>query len=251
MDPRGCALMPNARMSDKVAIVTGGAQGIGRACAELFAEEGAHVVVGDIQEPGDLEGESLSYVGLDVTQEESWKEAVESVVKEHGRVDVLLNNAGGVGSYEPLDTISMEDWDRILTLNATGSFLGVRTVVPHMRRAGGGSIILVSSIWGIAGAAGVSAYTASKGAVRLMAKNAALTYVDDGIRVNSLHPGIVDTPMIERQDAVITQGVVDATPMKRLGKPRELAYGALFLASDESSFMTGAELVIDGGYTAQ
>ena len=251
MDPRGRALMPNARLSEKVAIVTGGAQGIGRACAELFAEEGAHVVVGDIQEPGDLEGERLSYVGLDVTQEESWKEAVESVVKAHGRVDVLVNNAGGVGSYEPLDTISIEDWDRILTLNATGSFLGVRTVVPHMRRAGGGSIILVSSIWGIAGAAGVSAYTASKGAVRLMAKNAALTYVGDGIRVNSLHPGIVDTPMIERQDAVITQGVVDATPMKRLGKPRELAYGALFLASDESSFMTGAELVIDGGYTAQ
>jgi NAD(P)-dependent dehydrogenase (short-subunit alcohol dehydrogenase family) len=120
-----------------------------------------------------------------------------------------------------------------------------------MRDGGGGSIILVSTIWGSPGAAGVSAYTASKGAVRLMAKNAALSYVEDGIRVNSLHPGIVDTPMIAAQDAGITQAVVDATPMKRLGTPRELAYGALFLASDESSLMTGAELVIDGGYTTQ
>lgn len=243
--------MAGRRLEGKVAIVTGGAQGIGRACAELFAEEGAQVVVADVQQPEPALADGVSFVRLDVMLAESWREAVQRIIETHGRIDVLVNNAGGVGSYEPLDTIAIEEWDRVVALNLTGSFLGVRTVVPHMRATGGGSIILVSSIWGIVGAAGVSAYTASKGAVCLLAKNAALSYVGDSIRVNSLHPGIVDTPMIARQAREVTQAVVDATPMKRSGRPRELAYGALFLASDESCFMTGAELVIDGGYTAQ
>ena len=237
------------RLSGKVAIVSGGAQGIGRATAELFAAEGCVVFAGDIAQPEPFEGD-VTAVDLDVRNEASWREVVEGVVDQHGRVDALVNNAGAVGSYEPIDSIDLDDWHAIIDLNLTGSFLGVRTVVPHMKSAGGGSIVNVSSIWGIAGAAGVAAYTASKGAVRSMSKNAALSYVDDGIRVNSLHPGIIATPMIAAQDVSITAAVVDATPMKRLGQPIEIAYGALFLVSDESSFMTGSELVIDGGYTA-
>ncbi|MFF2842414.1 SDR family NAD(P)-dependent oxidoreductase [Paenarthrobacter sp. NPDC057981] len=238
------------RLQGKVAIITGGARGIGRASAELFAEEGAQVVVADLSLGEDFASDRVAFKELDVTDEQSWKRVAEETVSEFGRINVLMNNAGMVGSYEPIDSISIEDWNRVVAVNQTGPFLGIRTVVPYMRSNGGGSIINVSSIWGIAGAAGVAAYTASKGAVRLMSKNAALTYVGDGIRVNSLHPGIIETPMIAAQDVDVTAGVVEATPMKRLGKARELAYGALFLASDESSYMTGAELVIDGGYTA-
>lgn len=237
------------RLANKVAIVTGGSRGIGRAIAELFAAEGASVIVGDIEVGDDFDDQTITAKRLDVTDENSWRELVDEVVGSHGRVDVLVNNAGGVGSYEPIDAIALDDWHRIIALNQTGPFLGMRAVIPHMKRAGKGSIINVSSIWGISGAAGVAAYTASKGAVRLMSKNAALSYVGDGIRVNSLHPGIIDTPMIAAQDPGITAAVVAATPMKRLGRPMEIANGALFLASDESSYMTGAELVIDGGYT--
>jgi len=237
------------RLANKVAIVTGGSRGIGRAISELFAAEGASVIVGDLDVSDGFEDQTITARRLDVTDENSWRELVDEVVGSHGRIDVLVNNAGGVGSYEPIDAIALDDWHRIIALNQTGPFLGMRAVIPHMKRAGKGSIINVSSIWGISGAAGVAAYTASKGAVRLMSKNAALSYVGDGIRVNSLHPGIIDTPMIAAQDPGITAAVVAATPMKRLGRPMEIATGALFLASDESSYMTGAELVIDGGYT--
>ncbi len=238
------------RLADKVAIVTGGARGIGRATAELFAEEGAHVYVADLS-LDETFGAGIEFVEHDVTSEASWATLIDRVRADHGRLDVLFNNAGIVGSYDPIDTISIDDWNRIFGINVHGVFLGSRVAVPLMRESGGGSIINTSSIWGIAGAAGVAAYTASKGAVRLLSKNLALSYVGDGIRSNSLHPGIIDTPLIAAQDAGITSGVVEATPMKRLGTPRELAYGALFLASDESSYMTGAELVIDGGYTTQ
>lgn len=239
------------RLHDKVAIVTGGARGIGRATAELFSEEGALVIVADLSLDEPFGDERIEFVEHDVTDEASWKSLVDHVTDRHGRIDVLFNNAGTVGSYDSIDTISLEDWRRVLDLNIDGVFLGVRSVIPIMKAQGGGSIINTSSIWGIASAAGVSAYTASKGAVRLLSKNVALSYVDEGIRCNSVHPGIIATPMIAAQDDEITADVVAATPMKRLGNPRELAYGVLFLASDESSFMTGAELVIDGGYTAQ
>ena len=241
----------SGRLAGKIALVTGGARGIGRASAERFAEEGAVVVAGDIGEAEPFAGPRVTFRRLDVTSEAQWHDVVDAVVAEHGRIDVLLNNAGTVGSYEALDTIAIDDWHRVVELNQTGPFLGMRTVVPVMRRNGGGSIINVSSMWGIVSAPGVAAYTASKGALRLMSKNAALSFVGDGIRVNSLHPGIIDTPMIAAQDAEITRSVVESTPMKRLGTARELANGALFLASDESSYMTGAELVIDGGSTAQ
>jgi len=239
------------RLQNKIAIVTGGARGIGRATAELFAEEGATVIVADISLDEPFADSGIEFVTHDVTDDAAWAALVADVVARHGRIDVLFNNAGTVRSYEPIDTISLDDWKSVIDLNINGVFLGVRHVVPVMKKHGGGSIVNTSSIWGIAGAAGVAAYTASKGAVRSLSKNVALSYVGDGIRCNSVHPGIIATPMIAAQDAGITQGVVDATPMKRLGTPRELAYGVLFLASDESSYMTGAELVIDGGYTAQ
>jgi len=237
------------RLKGKVAIVTGGGRGIGRACAELFASEGAQVIVGDI-EKSDFNNPSMERVHLDVTSESDWKSLSDYVISKYGKIDVLLNNAGGVGSYLPIDEIAVEDWKRIVDLNQNSTFYGMRAVIPHMKKARGGSIINVSSIWGLVSASGVAAYTASKGAVHLMSKNAALSYVADGIRVNSIHPGIIETPMIAAQDTGITQAVIDATPMKRLGTPIEIAYGALYLASDESSFTTGSSLIIDGGYTA-
>ncbi len=237
------------RLQGKVALVTGGARGIGRAAAELFAREGAQVHVGDLDFPEPFSSASISCHRLDVTDEANWQSVVRKIVAASGRIDVLFNNAGTVTSYAGIAEISREDWDRVVAINQTGPFLGMRTVIPHMKRQGGGSIINTSSIWGKVGAAGVSAYTASKAAVSHMSKNAALTYVADNIRVNSLHPGIIDTPMIAAQDKAITDYIVSITPMKRLGRPEEIAYGALFLASDESSYMTGAELVIDGGYT--
>jgi NAD(P)-dependent dehydrogenase (short-subunit alcohol dehydrogenase family) len=239
------------RLADKITIITGAARGIGLASTRMFAGEGAVVYAADISVPDDAPDiDGVTWVALDVTKAEQWAELVERILADHGRVDVLFNNAGAVGSYQNIDEIELDDWNRVLDLNLNGTFLGVRHVVPAMKKQRSGSIVLVSSMWGIVGATGVAAYTASKGAVRLLSKNAALSYVGDGIRVNSIHPGIIATPMIEAQDASITQGIVDVTPMKRLGRPEEIAYGAVFLASDESSYMTGTELVIDGGFTA-
>jgi NAD(P)-dependent dehydrogenase (short-subunit alcohol dehydrogenase family) len=236
---------------DKVALVTGGSRGIGRATAELFAEEGATVVVGDKDEPEPFANPAIEWDRLDVTKLDDWTRVVEAAVGRHGRIDVLFNNAGLVGSYDDIHSIPLEAWQHVVDVNLNGVFYGMRTLIPVMQRAGGGSIINVSSIWGIVGADGVSAYQASKGAVRTLTKNAAITYVADGIRVNSVHPGLISTPMIAAQDAAVTDAVIEATPMKRAADPREVAYGVLFLASDESSFVTGAELPIDGGYTAQ
>ena len=177
-------------------------------------------------------------------------EFVGNLLSKHGRVDVLVNNAGII-AYSPLHELTTEDWMRVLNVNQTGVFLGMRAVVPAMQRQKTGSIINVSSIWGNAAVPGAHAYHATKGAVRNMTKNAAITYVADGVRVNSLHPGFIDTPLTQAQAPEVNAFVVAATPMKRAGTTREIANGALFLASDESSFMTGAELVIDGGYLAQ
>jgi NAD(P)-dependent dehydrogenase (short-subunit alcohol dehydrogenase family) len=230
-------------LANKVALITGGARGIGLATVKLFAKEGAKVHACDLSFDEDFATDGVVRHRLDVTDFTNWEGVVREIIDRDGRIDILFNNAGTVLSYAGIVEISIEDWNKVIAINQTGPFYGMKAVIPHMKAIGGGSIINTSSIWGIA-------YTASKAAVRHMSKNAALTYVGDGIRVNSIHPGIIRTPMIDAQDARITDSIVSTTPMKRLGRPEEIAYGALFLASDESSYMTGAELVIDGGYTA-
>ena len=239
------------RLDNKVAVVTGGSRGIGRASVELFAEEGAKVFCLDLSLDEPFENPSIEFVSHDVTDLEAWKTVVERIIEAEGKIDILFNNAGSVGSYEGIDSIEVEDWHRIVNLNLNGVFYGTRTVLPQMQKQGGGVMLHTSSMWGYVGASGVAAYTASKGAVRSFSKNVALTYAADGIRSNSLHPGIIATPMVLAQDKQLTQSIVDKTPMARLGDPREVATAALFLVSDDSSYVTGTELVVDGGHTAQ
>lgn len=237
------------RLAGKVAIVTGAGRGIGRAIAERFAREGA-TVIATSQSARHEFGDGIEYAEHHVADEQRWSSIVESTLQRHGRIDVLVNNAGII-AYEPLHELTLADWQRVIDVNQTGVFLGMRSVVPTMLAQGAGSIINVSSIWGNAAVAGAHAYHATKGAVRTMSKNAAITYATTGVRVNSLHPGFIATPLTDAQDPGVNDYVVSMTPMGRAGRPEEIAAGALFLASDESSFMTGAELVIDGGYLAQ
>lgn len=238
------------RLKGKVALITGASQGIGRAIAELFAKEGAVVVATDLKPPAEASA-NIKFQSLDVTKSEDWKRVVADTVARYKRLDVLVNNAGIVFSYDPIHETTDEDWNTVIAVNQTGVFLGMRAVIPAMRAAKAGSIINISSIWGVVGAAGVAPYQASKGAVRTMTKNAAITYAIDNVRANSIHPGIIWTPLIEAQDKGITDGLVADTPLKRLGRAEEVAYGALFLASDESSYVTGVELPIDGGILAK
>lgn len=237
------------RLENKVALVTGGNQGIGRAVVELFAKEGAKVVVGDLAEPKEKFGVNIEDMRLDVTKEGDWKKIVMDIEAKYGRIDILVNNAG-ILTYEPITECSIESWNRTIAVNQTGPFLGMKHVIPAMQKNRKGAIVNISSIWGTIGAPGAAAYHASKGAVRTMTKNAALTYVGDGIRVNSVHPGITRTPMVDAQSEELNELVVSGTPMKRMGKPIELAYAILFLASDEASYTTGAELYVDGGFLA-
>ena len=238
------------RLKEKVVLVTGAASGIGHAVSELFAREGATVFASDIAAPEEPYSPAIEAIDLDVTREDDWATAVDTVVERTGRLDVLVNNAGII-AYQPLDALEMADWLRMIAVDQTGVFLGMREAVRVMRRQKSGSIINVSSIWGSAAVAGAHSYHAAKGAVRNMSKNAAMTYVGEGIRVNSVHPGFIHTPLTDAQAPDLNAAVIDATPMKRGGTALEVAWGCLFLASDEASFVTGAELVIDGGYLAR
>ena len=248
------------RLQGKVALISGAARGMGAAEARLFASQGASVVIADTREDDGLRLEAeISEAGgkavfqlLDVTSDSDWERAVEAVVASFGKLDVLVNNAG-ILHRATVEETTPEAWDQLMDINAKGVFLGTRAAIPAMREAGGGSIVNISSTSGLVGATVSTAYNASKGAVRLLTKSTALQYAKDGIRANSVHPGPIDTAMLdvafpnndfrESREAEI--------PMGRIGRPEEVAYGVLFLASDESSYITGSELVIDGGWTAK
>jgi NAD(P)-dependent dehydrogenase (short-subunit alcohol dehydrogenase family) len=248
------------RLSGKVALITGAASGMGEAEAKIFAREGAQVVVADMLEEDGRKvvaditaagGEAL-YVHLDVSNEGSWQELMGATLAKFGTLNILVNNAGLSGSYDP-DIMSTEVWDRLMTVNAKGVFLGVKYAVPEMRKAGGGSIINISSISGFVGQDYIHmGYNASKGAVRILTKSAAVQYAREGIRVNSVHPGIMP-PMRSSKgtaDPARRAQMIAAVPMRREGRREEVAYAVLFLASDEASYITGTEIVVDGGYLA-
>jgi NAD(P)-dependent dehydrogenase (short-subunit alcohol dehydrogenase family) len=240
-----------ARLAGKVALITGAARGMGRTTAELFADEGATVIAGDVREPEPgFAIDTIESVHLDVSSEEAWRSTVADVVGRHGRIDVLVNNAGII-QYEGLEDMTLDIWHRTIAVDQTGVFLGMREVVPVMKANGGGSIVNISSIWGSAAVSGAHAYHAAKSAVRNMTKNVAMEYARDGIRANSVHPGYIVTPLTEVQAPEVNQLMIDTTPMRRPGQSIEVAYGTLYLASDEASYVTGIELVIDGGYLAQ
>jgi NAD(P)-dependent dehydrogenase (short-subunit alcohol dehydrogenase family) len=234
----------------KVAIVTGAASGIGAATVELMAAQGVTVYAADIvyTEPATV-SEFVHHRHLDVSDLDSWTALTREVGENEGGLDILVNNAGLVGSYDTITDISIESWHAIVAVNQTGTFYGIRSCVPLMRARGAGSIVNVSSIWGLVGASGVCAYQASKGAVSTMSKNASVTYAPEGIRVNSVHPGLIITPMTNAQDQAISDGIVAVTPMGRAGRPEEVAAAIAFLASDAASYITGAQLTVDGGYT--
>ena len=249
------------RLENKVALISGGARGMGAVEARLFASEGARVVIGDVltEEGRRVEAEinetgaQCRYVDLDVTSEDNWRDAVAEAVAAFGKLDILVNNAG-ITISGTIEEITEAQWDRIMAINSRGVFLGTREVIAEMRRAGGGSIVNISSGAGIAPSPGTSAaYAASKGAVRLFTKATAIQHASDGIRCNSVHPGPIETPMLRaaRGDDASRAEQLKLIPLGRIGRPEEIAYGVLYLASDESSFVTGSELVIDGGRTAQ
>ena len=249
------------RLEGKVALISGGARGQGAVEARLFAREGAKVVFGDIldEDGSRVEAEineaggDATYIHLDVTGEADWRAAVETAVNKYGKLDVLVNNAG-ITIRKPIEETTEEDWDRIMAINAKGVFLGTKQAIPAMRQAGGGSIINISSVAGLLGSNTTGAsYTATKGAVRLFTKVTAVQHASDGIRCNSVHPGLIETPMTADRlaDPDRREQQRERIPLGRIGTAEDVAYGVLFLASDESSFMTGSELVIDGGSSAQ
>lgn len=253
------------RVKNKVAVITGGALGIGKAACKRLAEAGAKVAVTDVKDDAgkavvndlkknDYEAE---YWHLNVADENEVKRVFNEVSEKFGKIDVLVNNAGISGINVPTDEISEAEWDKVMDINVKGVFFCTKHAIPHIRKAGGGSIINLSSIYGIISAPDIPPYHASKGAVRLMTKTDALLYARDNIRVNSVHPGFIWTPLVEDMGKESEEGAeafrknLDSLhPIGHVGEPDDIAYGIVYLASDESKFVTGSELVIDGGYTA-
>ena len=249
------------RLENKVALISGGARGIGAAVAKIFAQEGAKLVICDIlEDEGRKTAEEITaaggecvFVRLDVTNETDWEQAAAEVTSRFGRLDILVNNAG-ITARGNVEETSVADWTRTMDINVKGAFLGSKKAIPIMRAGGGGSIINISSGAGIAPQPGTSgAYAASKGAVRIFSKSTAIQYAAENIRCNSVHPGPIETDMLRatRPDENNLEIMKGRVPLGRFGRAEEIAYGVLYLASDESSFVTGSELVIDGGRTAQ
>lgn len=253
------------RLNGKVAVVTGGALGLGHAICTRMAEEGAAVMVFDtLEAEGQALAEALTHRGLtvafrrcDVTSEQDVADALANAATLFGHLDTIVNNAGIAGVNKPTHEVTEGEWDQVQAVNVKGVFFGVKHAVPYLRQAGGGSIINLSSIYGLIGAPDSPPYHASKGAVRLMSKTDAMLYAADRIRVNSIHPGFIWTPMVERHfqangDLEASRAnVASLHPLGHMGEPDDIAWGAVYLASDEARFITGSELVIDGGYTAR
>ena len=263
------------RVDGKVALISGGARGLGGMSARKLAEAGAKVVITDLREDEaqatlaaiKAAGGDAKFFKHDVAIEEQWEAAVKFTLQSYGGLDILLNNAGIAGSSKPLEELSLDSWRRMMSINLDGVFLGMKHAIPPMKaRAhlwpGGGSIISISSIMGFIGGSRAAAYCASKGGVRLLTKAAAIELAPSKIRVNSVHPGFIDTPMLRSGEEAMNarheggfqkwvDGVVSRHPLGRLGKDEDIAHAVRFLASDDSAFMTGAEVVVDGGYLAQ
>jgi NAD(P)-dependent dehydrogenase (short-subunit alcohol dehydrogenase family) len=253
------------RVENKVAIVTGGSHGIGKSACMFLAQEGAKVAVTDIL---DLEGKELvleinkmgyaaEFWHLDTSDEKNVKDVMEKVHAKFGKIDILVNNAGISGVNKPTHEITSEEWDSTMNINVKGVFFCTKYVIPFMKENGGGSIINMSSIYGLIGNNDIPPYHASKGAVRLMTKTDAMYYAKDKIRVNSIHPGFIKTPMVEsflkpmKNVLEALKSLESLHPLGNIGEPDDIGYGVVYLASDESKFITGSELVIDGGYTAR
>ncbi|MBB6638214.1 SDR family NAD(P)-dependent oxidoreductase [Cohnella thailandensis] len=247
-----------SRLAGKVAIITGAASGQGAVEAKLFAKEGAQVVATDMQEEllqsvvNEIRtefGDVAIAVKHNVAEESDWIQVVRQAVEKYGKIDILINNAGITGKILALADIDVEEWNKVMNVNALGNLLGIKHVVPEMRKTGQGSIVNISSLAGINGLGGIGAYGASKGATRTLTKGAARDLGPDHIRVNSVHPGFIQTPMISNytENEEVKKQLISQIPLQYLGNPEDVAFAALFLASDESRFITGEELIIDGG----
>jgi NAD(P)-dependent dehydrogenase (short-subunit alcohol dehydrogenase family) len=246
------------RLTGKIALITGAARGMGAAEANLFVSEGAKVVLADVlDEEGWAVTEKLNrsradsaiYVHLDVSKTADWDRAIALTERTFGPISILVNNAG-ILSLAGVEDTTEEEWQRIVDVNQKGVWLGMKAAAPAMRRAGSGSIVNISSIYGLIGSGGSAAYHGTKGAVRILSKTAAAEFAPSNIRVNSVHPGLIATPMVDPISGDLKKKIISTGCIKREGRPEEVAYGVLFLASDEASYVTGSELVIDGGYTA-